>query len=208
MRNTLRARECDVLMGVPVGFEMARTTHPYYRSSYVFVTRGDRKLRLTSFEDPRLRRLRIGVHTIGDDGANAPPAHALTARGLTRNLVGFSIYGDYAQPNPPARLVEAVTAGDIDVAVVWGPIGGFFARQQPVALDVTPVSPRDDSTTLPLAYDIALGVRRDDAALAADLDAALSRRAADVQDLLRRFDIPFEQPRASTAAARADHDDR
>ena len=124
--------------------EMLATTRPYYRSSYVFVSRADRDLGLTSFDDPRMRTLRIGVQMIGDDGANAPPAHALARRGIIANVMGYTVYGDYREANPPARIIDAVTGGDVDVAVVWGPLAGYFARQQPVPLVVTPVAPSID----------------------------------------------------------------
>src|SRR4051812_30877951 len=93
LRSTLNAGACDVVMGVPPGLDGVRTTAPYYRSTYVFTTRRDRQLHLASLDDPRLRRLRIGVQMIGDDFANSPPAHALSARGLVANVVGYSVYG-------------------------------------------------------------------------------------------------------------------
>src|SRR3954470_23641542 len=77
VRNTLKAGLCDVIIGVPSSFELAETTRPYYRSSYVFVSLASRKLHLGSLDDPRLKHLRLGVQMIGDDFANSPPAHAL-----------------------------------------------------------------------------------------------------------------------------------
>ena len=67
-----------------------------------------------------LRGLRIGVHLIGDDGFNVPPAHALARRGIVGNVRGYPIYGDYREPNPPARLIEALAQGEIDVAIALG----------------------------------------------------------------------------------------
>src|SRR3954462_4392218 len=74
IRNTLKAKECDVVMGVPAHYDPAETTKPYYRSSYVLVTRADRDLKISSLEDPVLPTLKIGVHLIGNDGTNTPPA--------------------------------------------------------------------------------------------------------------------------------------
>src|SRR5918995_717015 len=108
VRNTLREDLCDLIIGVPAGYDPVLTTRPYYRSTYVFVSRRDRRLALTSLDDPRLRTLRIGVHLMGDDGANAPPAHALARRSIIANVSGYTIYGDYTEPNPPARLIDAV----------------------------------------------------------------------------------------------------
>jgi mxaJ protein len=191
VRNTLRAGDCDVLMGVPTSYELARPTRPYYRSSYVFVTRTSRGLDIRSFDDPSLRDLRIGVHLIGDDYANAPPAHALSARGMITNVVGYSIYGNYAEPNPPARLVAAVARGEIDVAVAWGPLAGYFAQLEPEPLTLVPVSPEIDLPFLPFVFDIAMGVRRDDAALQERLDRILVRRAAEIDALLDDYNVPY-----------------
>ena len=127
VRQTLDAGECDIVMGMPAGFGRVETTRPYYQSTYVFVSRRDRALGLRSLDDERLKHLRIGVQIIGDDFANSPPAHALSARNIVRNVVGYSVLGDYSRPNPPARIVEAVAAGDVDVALVWGPLAGYFA---------------------------------------------------------------------------------
>src|SRR4051812_20772276 len=91
-RETLKENTADLILGVPKDFERALATQPYYRSSYVFISRRADALKLKSFDDPQLRRLRLGVHLIGDDGANTPPAHALAERGIVTNVVGFSIY--------------------------------------------------------------------------------------------------------------------
>jgi mxaJ protein len=187
-------------MGVPVGFDMAATTRPYYRSSYVFVSRPERHLRVSSFDDPVLRRLRIGVQIIGDDYANAPPAHALAARHLGSNVVGYPVYGDYSRPNPPARIVDAVANGDVDVAVVWGPLAGYFATRQNHALLLTPVSPQMDRAPLRFSFAIAIGVRRGDAALRRTLDDLVVRRRAEIDRLLAEYGVP----RVDGARASAD----
>ena len=94
------------MIGIPSAFELAQPTKAYYRSSYVFVWRRDRHLAIRSFDDPVLKSLRIGLHVIGDDYSNVPPAQALAKRGITQNIVGFTIYGDYSKKNPPASLIE------------------------------------------------------------------------------------------------------
>ena len=197
MRTTLNAGVCDVVMGVPAEFEMAWTTHPYYRSTYAFVTRPDAHLSIRSFDDPRLRTLRIGVHVVGDDYANVPPAQALVARGVVQNIRGFSIYGDYGTPNPPARLIDAVRDGDIDVAIAWGPVAGYFAAASMPALQVTPIAPLADRDKLPLAFSIAMGVRRGDTELRDSLNAVLARRTSEIRALLRRYHVPLAAPERS-----------
>jgi quinoprotein dehydrogenase-associated probable ABC transporter substrate-binding protein len=189
-RNTLRAGVCDIVIGVPAGFEMAATTRPYYRSTYVFLTRKDRHLKLASFDDPELKKLKIGVQIIGDDFSNAPPAHALTRRNIIDNVKGFTVYGDYNQPNPPARIVAAVAKGDVDVAIVWGPLAGYFAKQSHVPLDVVPVSPQVDQPFLPFVFDISMGVRRGDQDLKDQVEQVLDKRRSDIDRILQDYAIP------------------
>lgn len=190
LRSTLKAGLCDVVMGVPGDLEMVLATRPYYRSTYVFVSRKDGGPQVHSFDDPALRTLKVGVHLVGDDFSNTPPAHALTRRGIIQNVVGFTLYGDYAEDSPPSALVEAVRRGDVDVAVVWGPLAGYHARRDGVPLTLSPVRPRVDPPGLAFAFDIAVGVRRGDTALREELDAALKRRRREVRALLAEYGVP------------------
>ena len=89
IRNTLRAGLCDVFIGLPTGLDMVLVTRPYYRSTYAFVTKRSGP-HITSFDDARLKRLRVGVQIIGDDYANAPPAEALTHRGIASSVASSS----------------------------------------------------------------------------------------------------------------------
>ena len=190
VRKTIGAGLCDVFIGVPAGFERVATTRPYYRSTYAFVSRHERALRVRSFDDPRLRTLTIGIQVTGDDYDNPPAAHALAARHLTDNVRGFPVYGDYSQPDPQRDLVDAVADGHIDLAVMWGPQAGYFARQERVALDVTPVDARP-AGNLVFAFDIARGVRKSDEPLRASLDRALARHAATIRQILAAYGVPL-----------------
>lgn len=191
IRNTLDAGRCDVIMGVPATDGMVLTTAPYYASTYVFLARRDSGLHVSSFDDPVLRRIRIGIHLIGDDYTNPPPAHALGRRGIARNVKGYTLYGDYSKPNPPARLVDAVAKGEVDVAILWGPFAGYFAPREGVPMTITPVSPRLDPPGLPFVFRISLGVRHDDQALKAELEHALTRRRSEIHRILRDFGVPL-----------------
>jgi mxaJ protein len=189
VRNTLNNETCDLLVGVPAKFERALTTTPYYRSTYVFVTRRSERPP-AGLDDPQLRRETIGVHLIGDDFANVPPAHALSQRGLVSNVRGYSIYGDYSQPDPPANLIRAVASRDIDLAIAWGPLAGYFAKRSPVPLVVTPVPQDAAAPAFPFAYDIAMGVRRNDAALRDALDRVIASHRSDIDAILAAYNVP------------------
>jgi mxaJ protein len=187
VRNTLQAGACDVVMGVPSGFERALTTRPYYRSTYMFVSRRARGLTLESLDDPRLRQLRIGVQMIGDDFSNSPPAHALSSRGIVQNVVGYSVLGDYARPNPPAAIVEAVARGEVDTAIVWGPLAGYFAARSAEPLTLSPVKPLADLPALPFEFAISMAVRRGDEALRGRLDEYIRTHREAIERVLAAY---------------------
>lgn len=191
IRNTLKAGQCDVVMGVPADYDLVETTKPYYRSTYVFVTRQDRQLELSSLRDPRLHDLAIGVHLIGDNGNNPPPAQALGQQGIVDNVHGYSIYGDYREANPPARLIEAVESGRIDVAAAWGPLGGYFAQASPVPLAVTPIQDYEGFAPQQFQFSIAMGVRKGDHALRDRLNVFIDAHRPEIADLLRSFGVPL-----------------
>lgn len=194
LRSTLNAGRCDVVMGLPADIDMVLTTQPYYRSIYAFVYPADAPYELSSFDDPILKELKVGVHLIGDDYTNSPPAHALSTRGIVDNVVGYSVFGNYADPNPPGKIIEAVANNEIDAAIVWGPIGGYFAQQQATSLRVVPVASRDESPSLLLAYDIALGVRKSDEALKNTLNGLLTQHAEEIRQILIDYGVPGIPP--------------
>jgi mxaJ protein len=137
-----------------------------------------------------LRRLKIGVQVVGDDYANTPPVHALSRRGIVDKIVGFRVVGDYSQANPPARIIDAVAAGEIDIAVAWGPLAGYFAKRSPVPLVLTPVLPAFDPPGLRFVFDISLAVRRDEQALERELDQILEKRKPGIDSILTEYGVP------------------
>ena len=195
LRETLNDGQCDLVPGVGSSLEMLATTRPYYRSTYVAVTRADRRLDIASFDDPRLPALKIAVSMIGDDFNNTPPAHALARRGMIDNVRGYMVYGDYARPAPQADIVEAVASGEVDIAFVWGPVAGYFAARSPVPLEVRPIEPRFDGPQRPMVFDVSMGTRKEDRALREEVEAVLGRRSAEVKALLAGYGVPLVEDR-------------
>lgn len=199
LKNSLQDNLCDVVLGVPSTLDSVLTTQPYYRSTYVFVERSGRKPRVTSLADPRLQQMRIGIHVVGDN--YAPPAHLLARLGFGNHLVGYSLYGVADESNPPARLIEAVARGDVDIAVAWGPLAGYFSRLQSVALTVTPVSPAM-FLAVPFTYSMSAAVRTGDVALLSQIQNAFDRECQTIAGLLRAYGIPQvpeDQPRCDSS---------
>ncbi|MCU1381423.1 MAG: putative methanol oxidation protein [Acidobacteria bacterium] len=191
VRNTLAAGQCDVMMGVPVQYDRVQSTRAYYRSSYAFVARRDRHLRVASFDDVRLKTLKIGIQITGDDYNNPPAAQALAARHLGNNVRGYTVYGDYSKPDPQRDVVDAVADGRVDIAVVWGPFAGYYGRREPAPMDVVPVSAERDGPGVAFAFDIAMGVRRGDRTLRDALDAVIVRRHAEIRRILTSYGVPL-----------------
>lgn len=187
MNATLAEGRCEVVMGVPVGYDLVRTTKPYYRSTYVFVSVKSRRLAIRSLDSPALRTLKIGVHLLGNDYENPPPVHELGKRHIVDNVVGFSTF--YSAENPPGAIVDAVAGGKVDVAIVWGPVAGYYAARQKVPLEVVPIpsGPGD----LPFAFDIALGVKKGSDALHGRLEQLLERRRPEIARLLTEYSVPL-----------------
>jgi mxaJ protein len=193
IRNTLKACSCDVIIGLPSSMETVATTNPYYRSKYVFVTKKWRNLDITSFDDPRLKKINIGVHVVGDDGASTPPAQALTRRGMITNIHGYSLYGDYRTDSPPSQIFNALGRGEIDIAVVWGPLAGYAAVKD-TSLVVHPIVVDIEQPFLPFAYDISMGVRQGDTVLLKKLDAIIEQRKPTIDSILTQFGVVQATP--------------
>ena len=188
VREGLNAGECDLVAAIPSGAPMALTTRPYYRSTYVFLSKPGEPP-VSSLDDPSLRTLKIGVQLIGDNGMNSPPAHALARRGIVENVHGFMVYGDYRNDHPLSEIVDAVASGEVDVAAVWGPVAGYFAREENPPLVVTPINSTVEAR-VPMTFDISMGVRRTDKELKAEVESALSSLAPQINAILASYGVP------------------
>lgn len=189
LRRTLNAGKCDLVMGVP-NLDMIATTRPYYRSIYVFVSRADADHDFTSMNAPELRDLRIGVHLVGDDGANTPPVHALGSQGIVDNVTGYMIYGDYREDSPSSRVIEDVAASDLDIAAVWGPLAGYHALKAPVELRVEPITDTESYRPLVFQFSIAMGVRKNDEFFKERLDEIIADNRDEIEALLDSYGVP------------------
>ncbi|HVH10210.1 MAG TPA: quinoprotein dehydrogenase-associated putative ABC transporter substrate-binding protein [Gemmatimonadales bacterium] len=194
LRSSILARLCDVLIQAPVGFDPVATTAPYYRSTYYFVYRADRGLAIKSLDDTVLKHVRIGVNLIGYDYTNTPPAHALGPRGIV-GLVGF---GSFFNPDPkadhPEDIIQAVAKDSIDVAIVWGPMAGYWVKRAPVPLTMVALPDSDPVSGWPFARSMAMAVRHRDTTLKATLDSVIERRRGDITRILEDYGVPMIAP--------------
>ena len=182
IRNTLRAGQCDVLVSVPQGWEPVLWTRPYYRSGYVIVYPKAKGHKITSLDDPVLKQLKIGVYV------NSPPAETLAEKGIMKNMVGYNPLDH--QQDRPGKIIEDLIAGEIDVAVVWGPVAGYYAKKLNAShLDIVPLQDGDPGN--PFSFEFSMGVREGNKALKAQLEEALSKRQAEIQKILEDYGVPL-----------------
>jgi len=194
MNATLEEGRCDVVIAVPKEYDLVRTTKPYFTSTYVFVYPKDRGPQVKSLDDPVLKKIRIGVHLLGNDYENPPPVHELSKRGVVGNLVGFDTF--YSANNPPSAIIDAVASGKVDVAIVWGPAAGMFVKASKVPLVMVPVpsGPGD----LPFEFDMSMGVKKGNDALFATLESVLEKKRAEILKILQDFNVPMVSRKANS----------
>jgi len=187
IRNTLRAGTCDVLISIPKGYDPVLWTKPYYRSAYVVAQLNTNGRKITSLDDPALKQLKIGAH------AGSPPYDALAERGLSGNLVTYPLFFDPRVTDParrPAKLLEDVVTGELDVAVAWGPMAGYFATTSPAKSSMT-LAPLADEPRIPMTYEFSMGVAKGNQALKQQLEAVVDRHQAEITKILEDYGIPL-----------------
>ena len=197
----LNGTYCDVIIESPSGVDQAGSTKPYYRSGYAFVSRkGSGFEDINSLADPRLKKLRIGVNLfVSTDGEHSPPEMALSRYGVIGNLRGYNT--SYDENIRPEDIINGVVNKDVDVAIVWGPMAGYFVKKASVPLVLTPIAAEKDSATgFPMQYDIGMAVRRHDKALRDSLQTLLDRRASDIQAILKGYGVPVIPPKTGAPA--------
>ena len=202
IRNTLRFKlptddyPCDIVMGVPAGFDQVSVTKPYYRSTYALVYPKGKGLDAVRSSDdllalPRdkLATLRIGLYD------RSPASQWLARHDLVDRGVPYPIMNaDPAQY--PGQLIERdLEQGKIDVAIVWGPIAGFFARR--VHSPELVVAPMKSEPGLAFDFAMAMGVRYGEPAWKQQVEALLVKHQAEIQAILRDYGVPLVDSAAS-----------
>ncbi|WP_049976155.1 transporter substrate-binding domain-containing protein [Azospirillum sp. B506] len=127
VRNTLRTRQCDLVMGTAVGEELMQNTNPYYRSTYALIYRKDSGITARTLADPSLQGARIGVV------ARTPPSAVMLRHGLT-NLEPYQLDIDTRAHHPAQQAVDDVAAARTDAASS-GVLSRLFRRPATGAAD-------------------------------------------------------------------------
>lgn len=183
LRNTINAMRCDVVMGTTSDYDSLRTSKPYYRTGNVFVYRKDSGYNISDWSSPDLKKARIGI--VGQSTATIP----LNDFNLMGNARPYRLQRDLNLP--PSFLVDDLIKGEIDVAIVWGPIGGYFAKQSDIPLTVVNIPEYEGVNAKGKEeWNISIGVRKADKDRMALIDAALVRNKDKIDKILDDFGIP------------------
>ncbi len=183
VRNTLRARSCDLIMGTVAGDDVVQTTTPYYYSDYVVVWPEGKDFAFSGFDDPRLKTMRIGIISA------TPPSDLLVRHQLMANAKPYALMVDTRYESPTRAMVEDLVKGEIDLGLLWGPIAGYYIKRDALKLKLAPIpnepgAPRMD-------YHIAMGVRANEPDWRRQINAVIQKRQAEITAILRDYGVPL-----------------
>ncbi|MCJ8144047.1 methanol oxidation system protein MoxJ [Ancylobacter sp. A5.8] len=199
VRDQLEKNNCDVVMGVDVGDERLLTSSPYYRTGYVLVTRADRNITTSDWQDPQIKdQTRFAVRFYS-------PAETMLKRigrfednaAYMYSLVNFKSRRNQWIQVPGDRLVTEVSNGDADVAIAFAPEVARYVTKASTPLRMTVISTdvdRPNDKPIPMHYDQAIGVRKNDAALLAEINAGLQKARGQIEQILTDEGIPLLDP--------------
>jgi len=184
IRNTLAARKCDLVIGYSQGHELVLNTNHYYRSSYVLLYPAKGGLAgVKTLSDPRLKDKRIGVI------AGTPPATLLAKYDLLANAKPFPLVVDRRFFSPAERMIKDVVSGELDAGLLWGPIGGYYARKSKVKFTIVPLVKEAEGPRM--AYRITMGVRPNEREWKRQLNRLISDSQGEMNAILHEFGVPL-----------------
>lgn len=183
VRMTLGLNKCDVIIGFAQGDELVQNTNHYYRSTYVLVVKKDGPLAgVTSLSDPRLKTAHLGVV------AGTPPATILARNGLIGAARGYNLTVDRRFEAPTEQMIADIASGDIDGGLLWGPIGGYYAKKSDTPLEVVPL-PKEPGTRM--TYRITFGVRQHDQDWKRELNRFIRDNQGELNKILAEYGVPL-----------------
>ncbi len=184
IRNTLAAAECDVVIGYAQGDELVLNTNHYLTSSYVLVVPANGPLGdVVELSDPKLQDARLGVV------AGSPPATHLARLGLLDDIKSYDLFADRRYNSPPDMMLSDLEAGEIDGALMWGPIAGPMVKGRHPSLKVTPLI--REAAMPHLFYRITMGVRQGEDAWKRELNSLIRRNQDRIDAILRDAGVPL-----------------
>lgn len=184
VRNTLRANRCDLIIGVVAADELVQNTNPYYRSSYVLAVRSEERDRFGDLDSPLMLGARIGVV------AGTPPSDVLVSKGLTGQVRPYQLLVDTRVEQPARQMMDDLAKGDVDAALVWGPIGGYWAKQQSVPITLIPLA-SDMRSGLRMDFRISMGMRPGEPDWKHKINGLIRELQPELTAILQSYGVPL-----------------
>lgn len=196
-RDYLAKKKCDVMLGVDSTDPRVLKTEPYYKTGYVFITREDRQIDISSWNDDLLkeRNFRIGVMP------DSPGKVMLLQINRFDDMFDYFAEKQKYQSTrnrvvriEPEEIVNDVATKYIHTAMLWAPEAARYVKASKVPLKMQIVkddAKKSNGEKLPMQYEIVMGVRKDDVALQQDLNRVIQERQAEIQAVLNREGIPL-----------------
>ena len=183
VRNTLRARECDLIMGTVSGDGVVDSTNPYYHTGYMLVTRTADGIKARSVGDSSLASKKFGVV------AATPPTDLLLRHNLMDQVRAYLLRVDTRISNPPHAMLQDLVDGVIDVALVWGPPAGYAITKEHLPLTAAFIEPEPNAPRLD--YRIAMGVRANEPEWRRRINLAIGKHKAEIAQVLADYGVPM-----------------
>ena len=184
VRMTLAAHRCDVIMGFPQGDDLVQGTNPYYRTAYALVAgQGSGLDEVATLGDERLKGKHIGIV------AGTPPATNMAVNGLMADAKSYPLMIDTRIDSSAEAMINDLTSGKIDAAILWGPMAGFYARKASPPLHVTPLV--KETAGPKLAFRIGMGVRSADQNWKRQLNRLIQENQPAINKILLDFGVPL-----------------
>jgi quinoprotein dehydrogenase-associated probable ABC transporter substrate-binding protein len=185
MRTTLGEGNCDVWMDMAVDTEGAAVLKPLYRSTFVLAYRNDKGISIKNFDDPALKKLRVGVFQVSAIREVLAQHHV-----IDNTVIHYLSHdADLDQNNQPSYQVQQVIDGALDVAAVWGPMAGYYPAVLHAPITVQPVNLMEDA--VPLEFDMALAVPRGRPDVRAAVERALELHRDEIKRILTDYGVPL-----------------
>ena len=194
--KTLRTMSCDLIIGMVSADDLVQNTNPYYRSTYVLVHRTADGDKYDSLDSPSMGLARIGVV------AGTPPADLLARKDLAQNIHPYQLVVDTRVEKPGETMIEDLAAGRIDVALLWGPIAGYWAKQQQVALTILPLA-SDPREGLQMDFRIAMGIRQGEPDWKHELNSLIGELQPQITQILESYGVPLLDRQGNLVKAEA-----
>jgi quinoprotein dehydrogenase-associated probable ABC transporter substrate-binding protein len=184
VRNTLNAGLCDLVIGAAQGEELMQNTNHYYRSTYVLVVKpGSPLANVQGLDDPLLQDKALGII------AGTPPATVMAMNGLMMKARPYPLMVDRRFDAPAEKMMADIASGEIDAGVLWGPMGGYYAKKSTPPLTVTPLVHETKGPRM--SYRITMGMRRNEPDWKRQINELIAKKQNEINAILLSYGVPL-----------------